>query len=80
MKDVIENFDDKTFNITIFTQKLSFFISMIGVIGLFICLRIYSDIILYYMSIAIFKSGILGGVCSLCFGIFFNSLKKKRHP
>lgn len=76
MKELITNFDKKTFNIIIFTQKLSFFVSLIGIIGLFICLKIYTDINLYYISIGIFKTGILAAVCSLCFGVFFNARKK----
>ena len=80
MKDFITNFDEKTLKITFFTQKLAFFISLLGVIGLFICLKIYTDLNLYYISIAIFKTGILAAVCSLCFGIFFNIFKKRYIP
>ena len=76
MKELLKDFDEKTFNIIIFTQKLSFFISLIGIIGLYICLNFYADIYLYDISIALFKTGLLGCVCSLCFGIFFNSYKK----
>lgn len=80
MKELFCDFDKKTFNITIFTQKLSFFVSLIGIIGLFICLRFYADINLYYISIAMFKAGFLGSICSLCFGVFFNGLKKGLIP
>ncbi len=76
MKELIKNFDKKTFDIIIFTQKISFFVSLIGIIGLFICLKFYADIYLYHTSIALFKSGLLGGVCSLCFGVFFDGFKK----
>lgn len=76
MKELLKDFDEKTFNIMLFTQKLSLFISLIGIIGLFICLEIFTDLYLYYFSIALFKTGLLGSVCSLCFGIFFNARKK----
>ena len=76
MKELIKNFDEKTFNIILFTQKISFFVSLIGTIVLFVCFKFYADIYLYHISIALFKAGLLGGVCSLCFGIFFDSLKK----
>lgn len=75
MKELIKNFDKKTFDTIIFTQKLAFFISIIGTIGLFVCLKFYSDIILYYASIAIFKTGLLASACSLLFGIIFNNIK-----
>lgn len=80
MKELIKNFDEKTFNILIFTQKISFFVSAIGIIGLYICLNFYADIYLYEISISLFKTGLLGGVCSICFGIFFNAFKKGLIP
>lgn len=75
MKELIKNFDKKTFDIIIFTQKLAFFISVVGTIGLFVCLKFYPDIILYYASIAIFRTGLLASCCSILFGIIFNNIK-----
>ena len=39
-----------------------------------------ADIYLYEISISLFKTGLLGGVCSICFGIFFNAFKKGLIP
>lgn len=75
MKNII-NFDKKTFDLVIKFEKISFLISLIGIIALYIFFKFYIDIKLYYISLDIFRTGLLAGVCSLCFGVFFNGLKK----
>jgi hypothetical protein len=38
--------------------------------------KFYIDSIIFDTSILIFKAGLLAGICSFCFGMFFNGLKK----
>ena len=76
MRNSAFNLDKKTFNLIINFEKFSFLISLIGLITLFVFFKFYIDIKLYKISLIIFRTGLLAGICSLCFGIFFNGLNK----
>ncbi|MCI8309054.1 MAG: hypothetical protein HFJ45_02350 [Clostridia bacterium] len=76
MKNIISNLDKKSFDLIIKFEYISFFISLIGIIGLYIFLKFYINSALYTISISLFKAGLLAGVCSFCFGMFFNGLNK----
>ena len=58
-------------------EIISFIISCIGTLMLYIHLHYYIDRILYYIGISLFKSGLLAGICSFCFGVFFNDMKER---
>lgn len=70
------NLDKKTFNLILKFEKIAFFISAIGILILYIHLKFYIDNILYKIGIAIFKGGLITGISSFCFGIFFNGIQK----
>jgi hypothetical protein len=70
------NLDKKTFDLIIKFENISFLISLIGIIGMYVFWKFYIDSIIYDISILIFRSGLLAGICSFCFGMFFNGLKK----
>lgn len=74
MRNELCKLDKKTFNLVMLFEKISFLISLIGIIALYIYWKYYIDIDLYYVSIIIFRTGLLAGICSFCFGIFFNGL------
>ena len=76
MKNIFSNLDKKTIDLIILFENISFFIALIGIIGLYIHLKFYIDSTLYTISTSIFRTGLLAGVCSLCFGIFFNGVNK----
>lgn len=76
MIGMIRNLDKKVINLILKFERFSFFISLIGIIALYIFVEFYIDIKLYYISIIIFRTGILSAVCSFCFGMFFNGLNK----
>ena len=76
MKNIFFNFDEKTFKLIIKCEYISFFISFLGIIGLFIFLNFFPILKLYPISIGLFRCGLLAGVCSFCFGTFFNGLQK----
>lgn len=76
MRNLTFNFDKKTFDLIIKFEKISFLISMIGLIALYIFFKFYIDIKLYKISLIIFRTGLLAGICSFCFGTFFNGLSK----
>ena len=57
-------------------EKFSFLISIIGIIILYIHLKFYIDNVLFNIGINIFKSGLIAGICSFCFGVFFNGIQK----
>ena len=75
MKNFSLNLDKKTCNLIIFFENISFLVSLIGTIGLYIFLEFYININLYYISIAVFEIGLISGICSFCFGVFFNGVK-----
>lgn len=70
------NLDDKIFNLILKFERFSYIISVIGIIILYIHLKFYIDNILFNIGINIFKSGLIAGICSFCFGIFFNGIQK----
>ena len=76
MKNPFSNLDKKAFNLIILFEKISFMIAFIGIIGLYIHLKFYIDSSLYTISTSLFRIGLLAGICSFCFGIFFNSINK----
>ncbi len=76
MKNVFFNLEKKSFDLIIKFEVISFLISLIGIIGMFIFLKFNIDTIIFDISILIFRAGLLAGICSFCFGIFFNSLNK----
>ena len=76
MKNMIFNLDKKVYDLIIKFEKISFFISLIGIIGLFVFLKFYINSIIYDISISLFKAGLFAGVCSFCFGMFFNGVNK----
>ena len=68
--------DNKVFNLILRFEKFSFLISIVGIIILYIHLKFYIDNILFYIGINIFKCGLISGICSFCFGVFFNGIQK----
>jgi hypothetical protein len=72
----IFNLDKKTFDLIIKFENISFLISLIGIIGMYIFWKFYINSIIYDISILIFRTGLLAGICSFCFGTFFNGIKK----
>ena len=70
------NLDNKVFNLILKFEKFSFLISIIGIIILYIHLKFYIDNVLFNIGINIFKSGLIAGICSFCFGVFFNGIQK----
>lgn len=66
----------KAFNLILLFEKISFLISAIGIIILYIYLKFYIDLILYKIGILIFRAGLIAGICSFCFGVFFNGIQK----
>ncbi len=76
MKNIACKLDKKIFDLIILFEKFSFLISFIGIIILYIYFKCYIDITLYKISLIIFRTGLLAGICSLCFGIFFNALNQ----
>lgn len=57
-------------------EIISFTISLFGIILLYIFSKNFISFDLYKISIIIFRTGILCGISSFCFGIFFNALNK----
>lgn len=76
MRDIFFNLDKKVLDLIIKFEKISFGIALLGIIGLYVFLKLYINSIIYDISISLFKAGLFAGVCSLCFGIFFNGLNK----
>ena len=66
----------KAFDLIIKFEKISFIISLIGSLILYIHLNFYIDNILYRIGINIFRAGLIAGICSFCFGVFFNGVQK----
>lgn len=76
MKNIILDLDKKTIDLILKFERISILISLVGIIGLYIHLKYYIDSILYLLSVNLFRTGLLAGICSFCFGVFFNGVKK----
>ena len=70
------NLDNKIFKLILKFEKISFFISFIGIIILYIHLKFYINNNLFNIGINIFRIGLIAGISSFCSGVFFNGLKK----
>ena len=70
------NLDKKAIDLILKFEKISFIISLIGILILYIHLNFYIDIIFYEVGINIFKIGLISGISSFCSGIFFNGVQK----
>ena len=70
------NLDEKNYKLILLFEKVSFIISLIRSLILYIHLNFYIDTILLKIGINIFKAGLIAGICSFCFGIFFNGIQK----
>ena len=68
--------NQKSYKLIIKFEIFSFIISLLGTSLLYIHLQLYIDRILYYIGINIFRAGLIAGICSFCFGIFFNGIQK----
>ena len=71
------NLDEKALKLILKFENISFIISLIGSLILYIHLKFYIDSSLYTIGIGVFKCGLMAGVCSFCCGVFFNGVKKK---
>ena len=69
------NLSQKAFNLIIKFEIISFIISLIGTLFLYIHLIYFIDFILYEIGIKIFRAGLFAGVSSFCFGLFFEKVK-----
>ena len=69
--------DKKAIELIIFFQKISLFISLFGIVLLYIFLEHFVSFDLYEISLITFRTGLLCGVCSFCFGVFFNAINKE---
>ncbi len=76
MKKIFSDLDKKTINLILKFEYVSFFIAILGIIGLFLFLKFYINDNLYKISLYLFRAGLLAGVCSFCFGTFFNGINK----
>lgn len=70
------NLSQKAFQLIIKFEYISLLISFIGSLILYIHLKFYIDLVLYDIGISIFRGGLLAGICSFCFGVFFNGVQK----
>lgn len=68
--------DPKILNLILKLERISFIISFIGIIVLYIHLKFYINNILFSIGINIFRSGLIAGISSFCFGVFFNGIQK----
>lgn len=71
------NLDNKTINLILKFENISFIISLIGIILLYIHLKFYINNYLYDIGIGIFKCGLIAGISSFCMGTFWNGIKQK---
>ena len=69
------NLSQKAFNLIIKFEIISFIISLIGTLILYIHLTYFIDFVLYKIGIKIFRAGLFAGVFSFCFGLFFEKVK-----
>ena len=60
------NLDNKAFKLILKFEKISFLISFVGTIILYIHLKFYIDSSLYSIGIGIFKCGLISGIASFC--------------
>ena len=70
------NLSKKTYDLIIKFEYISIVISLIGTLLLYIHLKFFIDFILYEIGISVFKAGLIAGICSFCFGVFFNGVHK----
>ena len=70
------NLDEKNYKLILKFETISFIISLIGSLILYIHLKFYIDTILFKIGVSIFKIGLIAGISSFCFGIFFNGIQK----
>ena len=70
------NLDKKTINLILKFENFSLFISLIGIVILYIHLKFYITSNLFEIGTGIFKIGLTSGVASFCSGIFFNGVQK----
>lgn len=73
---MILNLDKETLKLVLKFENISLIISYIGIILLYINLKFYSISIIYKLGIYVYRIGLVAGISSLFFGIFFNSLRK----
>ena len=66
----------KNLKLIICFEIFSFILALIGILLLYIHLKFYIDRFLYNMGIRIFQAGLVAGICSFCFGVFFNGVQK----
>lgn len=60
------NLDNKAFKLILKFENISFLISLVGTIILYIHLKFYIDSSLYLIGIGIFKCGLISGIASFC--------------
>lgn len=79
MKSISLDFklDKKAISLINIFQKISLIISLFGIIFLYIFLEHFISFDLYEISLITFRTGLLCGVCSFCFGVFFNAINKE---
>ena len=68
--------DEKNYKLILKFEIISFIISLIGNLILYIHLKFYIDIIIFKIGVSIFKTGLIAGISSFCIGIFFNGVQK----
>ena len=76
MKKISFNFDKKTYDLIIKCEKISFLISLIGILGLYINLKFYITPLLLEIGIILFRFGLIAGISSFCSGLFCHGVKK----
>lgn len=79
MRNLIRSLDKKSFNLIIIFENIAFIFAFLGTIGLYLNLNFFHSILVYHLSVNIFKIGFVAGVCSLCFGLFFNRIKARNY-
>ena len=70
------NLDKKTVNLILKFERISLFISLIGILLLYIHLKFYISNILFDLGTDIFRLGIIAGISSFCSGLFVNSVQR----
>ena len=68
--------DKKEISLINILEFFSLVISIIGLIILYIYSKYFVSFDLYEIGISIFRTGIIAGVCSFGFVVFFNALNK----
>lgn len=76
MKELLNiNFDKKTLKLMKIFNIISFIFCFIGIFTLYIFNEYYINKILYEISLAFFKTGIVINIFSIICGIFFTKIK-----